>query len=112
MLKDISWGNPIYLLPEEKPILEANWLTIDQAARRWGVSPRTARRYFSMMPTRKVIVVEPGKSARTLLVVPVDADPQRPSRGNPNFVSSSYQRELANRLRYRRVTKRRRSSGL
>lgn len=109
MLKDLSWGNPIYLLPDEQQLLEANWLTIDQAARRWGVSPRTARRYFGVMETRKVIVIVPGKSARTLLCVPADARPQRGQRGNPNFLSSSYQRTLAQRLRYkRRPYKRRR----
>lgn len=76
----------------------AEWMTSKQAARIWGVSERTARRYFDRLGAPiKLITDETGKR-RLRRVLPMGTPcPEVPPIGNPHFGDREYQRAMSAR---------------
>ena len=87
---------PRYQLPHEARALQRDWWTTTQAAWAWGVSPRTARRYFEQIGTTTVIAAN-VRTDRVRVLHCVPANTLRPPvrRGNPNFADREYQRNVS-----------------
>ncbi|MBQ7867057.1 MAG: hypothetical protein IJ354_02795 [Clostridia bacterium] len=96
-----------YQLPHEAERLRAEWMTPRQAADVWGVSVRTARRYFSQMYTWPIatINVRTDKVTVRRMLPAGTAAPDMPPAGNPNFCSSDYQKALAGKRWQGHMTK-------
>jgi len=84
---------PRYNLPEQARALRRDWWTTTQAARAWGVSPRTARRYFEEIGDT-LVLARNTRTARVRVLHCVPANTLRPPvrRGNPNFSDANYQK--------------------
>lgn len=90
---EIWLESPRYQLPHEARALRRDWWTAPQAARAWGVSPRTARRYFAGLDVVTVIAAN-VKTGRARVLHCVKAGTLRPAvrRGNPYFVQPEWQK--------------------
>ena len=90
---EIWQDTPRYQLPHEASRLRREWWTTTQAARKWGVSPRTARRYFEQIGSTMVIAAN-VRTDRVRVLHCVPANTLRPPVrcGNPNFANAEYQR--------------------
>lgn len=85
---------PRYQLPHELHALRRDWWTTTQAAKAWGVSPRTAQRYFAEIGDT-IVMARNVRTSRVRILHCVPAGTLRPpvrSRGNPNFASTDYQK--------------------
>lgn len=94
-LYDVYQGMPRYQLPHERALLKKEWWTATQAARAWGVSPKTARRTFETMDeVTSVLTINVRTDARKVLRC-VRAGTLRPPvrRGNPNMANPEWQRQ-------------------
>lgn len=86
---------PRYELPRDRQQLKDEWWTASQAARAWGVSPKTARRVFESLDEVTGIHVIDVRRKTERVVQCVRAGTLRPPvrRGNPNFASPDWQRQ-------------------
>lgn len=84
---------PKYQLPHERRRLRREWWTAAQAARAWGVSPKTARRYFERLGEATLIMTIDVRTDRRRVLECVRAGTLRPPvrRGNPNFRNPDWQ---------------------
>lgn len=89
---------PRYDLPQQARALRRDWWTTTQAAKAWGVSPRTARRYFEEIG-ETLVLARNTRTARVRVLHCVPANTLRPPvrRGNPHFGDRAYQQELSMR---------------
>lgn len=82
------------------------WMTSKHAARVWGVSERTARRYFAQLNAPLHLIADDTGVKRLRRVVPVGTPcPEVPPAGNPNFYDEGYQRGLSERRWDGHITK-------
>lgn len=86
---------PKYQMPHEAAAFAAEWWTAADAARAWGVCPKTARRYMQRSGEDTAVVLLNVRTDRTRVVRCVRAGTPRPaavSRGNPRFSDPAWQR--------------------
>ena len=90
---DVYKQTPRYDLPEQARALRRDWWTTSQAARAWGVSTRTARRYFEEIG-ETLVLARNTRTARVRVLHCVAVNTLRPPvrRGNPNFHNAEYQK--------------------
>lgn len=90
MLED----TPRYQLPHEAEALGREWWTATQAARAWGVSPKTARRLFELSGEATTVIVRNVRTDRVRVLRCVRAGTPKPAsrKGNPYFADPDWQR--------------------
>ena len=85
---------PKYQLPHDLEALRVEWWTASEAAREWGVSPSTARRYMERTGEATTVIVRNVRRDRTRVLHCVRAGTPAPQvrRGNPRFSDPEWQR--------------------
>lgn len=91
---EVYQNTPRYQLPHERALLKKEWWTAAQAARAWGVSTKTARRYFEQMGEATTVLTIDVRTDKRRALRCVRAGTLRPPvrRGNPRFADSDWQR--------------------